>query len=258
MSLSTFKPLDSGDPLCTLETTKKPTIPFEKSSSMSQKHFSTNVFNEKIEQDPEARQRCRVPNLTDWSKQPMKSTDQSIIAPRGYCSAPECNLAAFARGYCKTHYRKLYRSVDFEKLSPLDRFWSQVSRASKDECWPWIGSCTEGGYGRMMIGRKMFMAHRLSYEMHIGEIPAEHEIRHRCDTPGCVNPDHLLTGTHTQNMHDRAIRGRYKIPDETVLAIRQHGGLYKDIARIFGVSRSQVSYLKNYKHRQVLWTLVVL
>jgi len=73
-------------------------------------------------------------------------------------------------------------------------------------CWNWIGTTYRGGYGhfrRKINGVwKMYKAHRYSYEFHKGDIPNEHVIRHTCDHPGCVNPEHLLTGTAKQNTQD--------------------------------------------------------
>lgn len=51
-------------------------------------------------------------------------------------------------------------------------------------------------------------SHRLSYEMHIGEIPSGMRVLHRCDNPPCIRPDHLFLGTDLDNVRDATSKGR--------------------------------------------------
>ncbi|PUA19611.1 HNH endonuclease signature motif containing protein [Glaciimonas sp. PCH181] len=68
------------------------------------------------------------------------------------------------------------------------------------------------GYVRFRENKKEIYAHRLSYRLSKGEIPKGFSICHHCDTPSCINPNHLFAGTHKQNMHDMAKKGRGGYP----------------------------------------------
>ena len=94
----------------------------------------------------------------------------------------------------------------------------------------------------------MIFAHRLFYTAHKGEIPTGLLVCHRCDTPACVNPDHLFLGTIAENNHDRTLKGRCRgtwngravlTPDD-VRAIRASSEGTKAIAGRYGVARTTV------------------
>jgi len=76
------------------------------------------------------------------------------------------------------------------------RFWAKVERLTSDECWAWNGCRDRAGYGKMREGR----AHRISYELNVGPIPAGLTIDHLCGNKWCVNPAHLEAVTAGENV----------------------------------------------------------
>ena len=48
----------------------------------------------------------------------------------------------------------------------------------------------------------MILAHRFVWQLINGPIPDGHCVLHKCDTPACVNPEHLFVGTHSDNTRD--------------------------------------------------------
>jgi hypothetical protein len=50
--------------------------------------------------------------------------------------------------------------------------------------------------------KREMLAHRLAWQQRFGEIPAGLMVMHACDNPACINIDHLLLGSHTDNMRD--------------------------------------------------------
>ena len=89
------------------------------------------------------------------------------------------------------------------------RFWEKVDKRGPDECWPWIGTPGKRGYGAFKAGGRMFIAHRIAWELAHGPIPQGMCVLHRCDNPPCVNVHaHLFLGTSAENNTDRHIKGR--------------------------------------------------
>lgn len=131
-----------------------------------------------------------------------------------------------------------------------ERFWKKVSIAGPDECWNWNGAiskCKNGsGYGSLCVLGRQVKAHRVSFAINKGAIPAGMFVCHKCDNRRCVNPAHLFLGTQSDNIRDCSAKGRMitKLTKYDVFSIRhsrENGEKLKVIAARFGVSTTTVS-----------------
>lgn len=142
------------------------------------------------------------------------------------------------------------------------------ARAALADHSDWIGDCLvwtkdrdSRGYGQLIIrdrsGRRRFSAHRLSYLLNNGPIPVGLCVMHICDNRPCINPNHLVAGSHAANMQDVKRKGRSmsgaaspraKLTEEEAKMIRELGRVgnhHHHIAARFGVSRSTVTKIIN-------------
>lgn len=157
--------------------------------------------------------------------------------------------------------------VQVAAISPITiaRFWSKVGvTPSNGQCWEWKGAVNGNGYGNFRMpeyGRMNFSAHRVAYAITHATWPDEGlVVRHKCDNPLCVNPNHLETGTHQDNMTDMVIRGRHvgrdqsgeanaaaKLTQANVERIRELIALRHTntaIAKMFGVHHATISQIR--------------
>ena len=132
--------------------------------------------------------------------------------------------------------------------SDLKRFWAKVDKRSDNECWPWLVSSKNWGYGSFWLHGSNTLAHRVSFFLTTGEVPEQ--VNHHCDNPGCVNPTHLFAGSQLANMRDRNGKNRAnfcigsrcpwaRITEQDVLAIRTrkaNGELSSDLAKEYHLS----------------------
>jgi hypothetical protein len=85
--------------------------------------------------------------------------------------------------------------------------WSEPDPNSG--CWLWFGTVNKTGYGKLTIKKKTVLAHRASVMYLRGEDVSEGAfVCHHCDTPQCINPNHLYVGTAKDNYDDSVRRGR--------------------------------------------------
>lgn len=80
-----------------------------------------------------------------------------------------------------------------------ERFMAKVIPVPESGCWIWEGSLGRG-YGSVCINGESYLAHRVSYQIHKGEIPEGLTIDHLCRVRCCVNPDHLEAVTNKENI----------------------------------------------------------
>jgi hypothetical protein len=87
------------------------------------------------------------------------------------------------------------------------RFWARVQK--QPSCWIWTGGHNGKQYGYVWVGKRKWLAHRLSWFLTRGEEPPRDMlVCHACDNPRCVRPDHLWLGTPQDNMDDKVAKGR--------------------------------------------------
>lgn len=67
-------------------------------------------------------------------------------------------------------------------------------------CWIWQKEILWNGYGRISVQGKQILAHRYSYELHVGVIAPSYTIDHLCKVRSCVNPAHLEAVTMRENI----------------------------------------------------------
>lgn len=86
-----------------------------------------------------------------------------------------------------------------EKTPASSRIWKYIWPDLCTQCWLWIGSCKDTGYGQIHQYGKPRPAHRVVYEAVKGDIPEGMQLDHLCRVRHCVNPDHLEPVTNQEN-----------------------------------------------------------
>jgi hypothetical protein len=90
-------------------------------------------------------------------------------------------------------------------------FWDRVNMhvvIDENGCHLFNGHLDECGYGRISRDGKLIRVHREVWKLHHPDQEITGVIMHSCDTPNCVNPDHLSHGTQADNIADMVAKGR--------------------------------------------------
>lgn len=161
----------------------------------------------------------------------------------------------------------------------IAHFWARVNKSGPihpyspelGPCWLWLGG-RRNEYGRVSLGKRghLAYAHRISWQLIIGNIPATLLICHSCDVRLCVNPTHLFLGTIADNNADMYRKGRgadtskaaprgeashlAKLTAEQVIRIRAeyaNGDTISALHRRYGITRPGIRAItqrKAWKH----------
>lgn len=145
-----------------------------------------------------------------------------------------------------------------KSVIPIVRFLKNIT-INENECWIWNLSKDTDGYGLFGLSRNdIIRAHRFSYEYFIDKIPNNLLVCHKCDTPSCVNPDHLFVGTQQDNINDASQKNRMtygekhyfsKLTNKQVLEIKNSKEDTYTLANKYNISISQIKRILNYKSR---------
>ncbi len=142
-----------------------------------------------------------------------------------------------------------------------NRFWANVDK--RGSCWLWKGKMTHKGYGAFfsrLNGETYWRAHRYCWALHNGSIPEGMMVIHFCDNRWCVNIDHLMLGTASDNNRDAMRKWRItkgedvntaKLTEAQVREIFDMPGTHTELGRRFGIHSSNVMKIKkgrNWKH----------
>jgi hypothetical protein len=112
----------------------------------------------------------------------------------------------------------------------------------------------EYGYYTISINNKTEYMHRYVYRFYNGDIPNGYVVRHTCDNPLCINPNHLIIGTPADNVNDMVMRnrscigssnGRSKLSEEQVINIFYNTNSIKSIADTYNVDPKTIRKIKN-------------
>lgn len=143
----------------------------------------------------------------------------------------------------------------------IDRFHTKYEK-KESGCWEWTGGKDKGGYGyyRSPLDAK---AHRFSARIH-GLDMSQPVVRHICNNPACVCPDHLATGTFQDNSNDKVklnrqpmgiTHGRSKLTEQQIKEIRAKyvPWIYSTtaLAKEYGVSHVLINSIvrkKSWRH----------
>lgn len=90
----------------------------------------------------------------------------------------------------------------------LEKIEARLERIPLSGCWLWMGAITTQGYGVIRHEGKAQYVHRLMYKLMTGDALLGLFACHRCDTPGCANPHHIMPGDQLVNLRDMAAKGR--------------------------------------------------
>jgi hypothetical protein len=121
-------------------------------------------------------------------------------------------------------------------------------------CWLWLGASGNSGYGNIRVDKIYYNLHRYSHHLFNGfNLDSDLQVRHKCATKSCWNPEHLIEGTQSDNEGDKKIRGNRF--DERTHCSKGHEFTNENTGKLGGNHRyckkcRSLSNRNNYLERQ--------
>lgn len=145
----------------------------------------------------------------------------------------------------------------------LERFFQKVQE-DDNGCWIWTASRSQFGHGKFKFERKSWSAHKWLWVCWNGDVPEGFILCHApqlCHNAACVNPDHIILGTYSDNQTHRVLDGtdnrgvkshNVLLTEKQVLDIRKRTSEpLKDLGEEYGVCVSTISKIRSrhlWKH----------
>src|SRR5690625_2112983 len=114
-------------------------------------------------------------------------------------------------GPCEMHYYRMRRTGSYHLSSYQKSLSKKLEfKISTYNCFIVTShSRTRNGYALISSKGHRTSVHRFVYKQCFGDIPNGLMVRHKCDNKLCINPEHLILGTHQDNMNDAWERDRF-------------------------------------------------
>lgn len=114
-------------------------------------------------------------------------------------------------------------AMDYGDPRLPDRFWDKVYPCPVTGCWLWGAAHHDTlPYGIWRVAERNERAHVSLFLAAGGEInAAAPHVLHSCDQPPCVRPEHLRSGTPTENSADAKQRNRMRLGNRSALTSSQ-------------------------------------
>ena len=205
-----------------------------------------------------------------------------ITIMRSICTIEGCEKHVHGHGLCVFHWSRRRHGKPFD--APIRRrdnlSLDAILAFELDRC-TWVGGClvapeplNHNGYRASQFQGKRFLVHRVILARKLGrELRPKEVTRHTCHRRACLNPGHLLVGSHKGNTHDMIRAGRHtalklrgeakggaKLCDDDVREIRRRYGQgstsYLKLAKVYGVSKTTIERIvqgKRWVHLLDSW-----